>query len=284
MDILFIDKDHVSYTADDVLKKLKDIGADDCETLFIHSDVMFGSPGPGFNRKEYLYILYEVLESLKVKNIIAPTFTYSFCNHEDFDVRKSKTSMGAFNEFIRKQGNRYRTLDPLLSLSVPENLKKHFQKISNHSLGKDSGLDIVHNLDGVKFLFLGTRLGECFTYLHYVEKMLDVPYRFDLAFNGTIINELGEAYPSTQIIHTGCYGVKIGECHYFEDYLYEKGYLSKERLGDKQIACISEFDAYREIKYQLEKDINYLLDQPFSEKDLVHKYTMGLDCGRITHC
>ena len=85
MDILFIDKDHVSYTADDVLKKLKDIGADDCETLFIHSDVMFGSPGPGFNRKEYLYILYEVLESLKVKNIIAPTFTYSFCNHEDFD-------------------------------------------------------------------------------------------------------------------------------------------------------------------------------------------------------
>ncbi|MDO5154433.1 MAG: AAC(3) family N-acetyltransferase [Eubacteriales bacterium] len=284
MEILFFDKDDRGYTRDDIYNVLKLIGADDCETLFIHSDVMFGRPGPKFNRKEYLSILYEILCSLNVKNIIAPTFSYSFCNGEDYDVLKSKTSMGAFNEYIRKQENRYRTMDPLLSLSVPQTLRKQFENVSGHSLGEGSGLDILHGLDGVKFLFFGARLGECFTYLHYVEKMLDVPYRFDLDFEGNIIDESEKKSRRKQTIHTGCYGVKIGECHYFEDYLYDNGYLKRARLGDGSVACISERNAFDQIRYRLENDINYFLEQPFSEKDLVHKYTMGLDGSRITHC
>ena len=87
--------------------------------------------------------------------------------------------MGALSEYIRKQDGRYRTLDPLLSLSVPEKMKDKFSSVSDHSLGKGSGLDILHSLNSVKFLFLGAKQGECFTYVHYVEKMLEVPYRYD---------------------------------------------------------------------------------------------------------
>ena len=76
--------------------------------------------------------------------------------------------MGAFNEFIRKKEGRYRTLDPLLSLSVPDCLKGVFSAVGDHSLGEGSGLDLLHHMDGVKFLFFGARLGNCFTYVHYV--------------------------------------------------------------------------------------------------------------------
>ena len=138
LDGLFSDSDGRIYSAQDIYASLRDIGADDCDCLFIHSDVMFGSPLPGFKRREYLGTLYQVVESLGVKHIIVPTFTYSFCNNEDYDVLESKTSMGAFNEYVRKLDGRYRTLDPLLSVSVPLALKQKFETISDHSLGAGS--------------------------------------------------------------------------------------------------------------------------------------------------
>lgn len=284
MNTLFVDQEGKQYGIEEVYSVLKNIGVQDCEALFIHSDIMFGSIVEGFNRKEYLDALYEVFEALKIKYLIVPTFTYSFCNHEDYNVKKSRTSMGAFNEYLRKKDGRYRTLDPLLSLSVPLELKDRFLKLSEHSLGINSGLDIVHQMDGVKFLFLGARLGNCFTYVHYVEKMLDIPYRFDMPFTGKVIDELGSEMQVTQYMHTACYGVKPAEFYYFEDYLEESGFLKKQRLGDKSVACISEKDAYREIVHMIQNNINYFLEVPFKKDDLVHKYTKGINGERVTHC
>lgn len=284
MDGLFSDNDGKIYCAQDIYNSLRDIGADDCETLFIHSDVVFGNVPKDFNKKEYMQTLYSVLSELNVQ-IVVPTFTYSFCNHEDFDVRKSRTSMGALSEFIRKQDGRYRTLDPLLSLSVPEALKEKFSTVSEHSLGKGSGLDIIHSLDGVKFLFFGAKQGECFTYLHYIEKMLDVPYRYDQEFSGAVIDYDGNSTEKTQYIHTHCYGVKIPEKYdYFEDELIQKGKVKKIRLGNSFVSCLSEKDAYEQITDKISKDPFYFVEGKYTEADLIHKYGFGENGERITHC
>ena len=285
MDILFSDENDVEYTAEDIKESLLEVGADDCETLFIHSDVMFGKPANGFNRKKYLNTLYEVIMSLGVKWIIVPSFTYSYPNGETYDVVKSRTTMGAFNEYIRKLDNRFRTYDPILSLSVPNELRYMFEEISDNSLGKGSGLDIIHNMDNVKFLFLGAEMAECFTYVHYVEKNLEVPYRFDMKFEGTIIYPDGTERQSSQSIHTQCFGVKLPEKYvYFEEEMFNKGFLKKKKLGDKYIATISEEDAYREIKSHIENDIYYFVDGKFTSEDLIHKYTYSKENGKITHC
>ena len=281
---LFKDADGKEYGALDIKNALMNIGAHDCEGLLLHSDIMFGIPDTGFRKKEYLHTLYEIIESLNVKYLLVPTFTYSYCNHEDYDVLNSKTSMGALNEYIRKQEGRYRTLDPLLSLSVPVDLEAKFNHLSNHSLGVGSALDVIHQMDGIKFLFFGARLGNCFTYVHYLEKMLDVPYRFDMSFQGNTIDAMGINQTTTQYIHTACYGVKPADYYYFEDELQDKGMLRKQKLVNSSVACISEKDAYQEIKKKVETDINYFLEQPFTESDLEHKYTKGLDGTRITHC
>lgn len=284
MSSLFIDSQQREYAADDVYNALRAVGAHDCDTLFMHSDIMFGKLAAGVKRNDLLAELYSVLNELGVKNLIVPTFTYSFCNHEVYDVKNSRTSMGALNEFIRRQDGRKRTLDPLLSLSVPEDISTLFNTSGQHSLGQGSGLDVLHNMDGVKFLFFGARMGNCFTYVHYVEKMLDVRYRFDLPFDGTIVDEAGRSFDTTQYIHTACYGVKPADFYYFEDELETAGLLKKVPFADKSIACITEKDAYREIKARIENDINYFLEQPFTDEDLIHKYTKGLDGERITHC
>lgn len=284
MAALFIDHDNNEYCAEDVFNLLKSIGAHDCDALFIHSDVMLGRTPPGFKRSKYLEELEDIFDQLDVGALIFPTFTYSFCNNEVYDVNNSKTSMGAFNEYMRKREGRYRTLDPLLSVSVPAAMKERFEQVSDHSLGKGSALDVIHNTDGVKFLFFGVRMGCCFTYLHYIEKMLDVKYRFDMPFVGSIIDHSGNCFEKTQYIHTACFGVKPADFYYFEDEMEEKGCLRKVRLGDKTAACISEKDAYREITCKISENINYFLEQPFTDADLEHRYTKGLDGSRITHC
>ncbi len=285
MNTLFIDKDNRSYGAEDVLAVLKEIGADDCETLFIHSDLLFGRAPTDFNRREYLGILYQVIEKLEVRNVIVPAFTYSFCNKEDFDVRASRTSMGAFSEFVRRKEGRYRTHDPLLSVSVPLCLKRRFEQVGHHSLGEGSAFDILHTMDGVKFLFLGARQGECFTYVHYVEKMLDVPYRFDMAFQGRVKDEEGKVEERTQTIHTRCYGVRLPESYdYFEQRLIEEGYVKKKRFGDSFVSCLAETDAYQQIIRAVRENPNYFVPDGYTDEDLIHQYAMGLEGGRITHC
>ena len=285
MNGLFYDSDNRLFSAEEIKKALLNVGASDCETLFIHSDVMFGRPAEGFKRREYLCTLYDLVSGLGIKNIIVPTFTYSFCNNEDYDVSGSKTSMGAFNEYVRKLDGRFRTDDPLLSVSVPMELKDKFETVSNESLGVNSALDIIHGMDNVKFLFLGAEMAECFTYVHYVEKMMNVPYRFDMTFEGNVIYPDGTVKRRTQIINTQCTGVKLPPKYdYFEDFMFEKGYLKKVRVGDKYIGCLSETDAYREISDSIKRDEFYYCAEPYSAADIVNEYTYTTDAGRITHC
>lgn len=285
MSTLFQDRDGNLISSNDILKALKTVRADDCDTLFIHSDIMFGLLHKGIGRKELLEVLHEQICSLGVKNLIIPTFTYSFPNHEDYDIMMSKTSMGAYNEFVRKMKERYRTDDPLLSLSVPSALKALFGTISEHSLGIGSGLDIIHHMGGVKFLFFGAEMADCFTYVHYVEKMMDVPYRFDMAFEGNVIYPDGQVKKRRQTIHTQCFGAKLPPKYdYFEREMEAKGFLKKVRVGDKYIACLSEADAYRAIKKHIQQDINYFLEEPLKLEELMNRYTYRTENGRITHC
>ena len=285
MDKLFYDSDNTLYTVNEIKSALLETGAADCDYLFIHSDIMFGRPAEGFKKKEYLETLYLVLKEAKINNLIIPTFTYSFPNHEDYDILNSRTSMGAFNEFLRKTPGRYRTDDPLLSVSVPETLSIQFDHVSNHSLGESSALYILHHTDGVKFLFFGAEMADCFTYVHYVEKLMDVPYRFDMPFEGEIIYPDGTRKQRTQTIHTQCEGAVLpSKYDYFETEMEEKGYLRKRRIADKYIACLSEKDAYREIKEHIKNDINYYLAVPIQETELIHRYTYNTENGRITHC
>ena len=123
MTVLFYDQDGIPYDDECLLNSLRAIGADDCDTLFIHSDVMFGKVPSDFNRKKYLALIHRAVQQLGVQNIIVPTFTYSFPNNVIYDVKKSKSLMGSYSEYVRKLEGRYRTLDPLLSVSVPDNLK-----------------------------------------------------------------------------------------------------------------------------------------------------------------
>ncbi len=281
---LFKDKEGRTYNYEDVVNVLKNVHAHECDILFVHTDVSFGIINPDIKRKQYLQYMYEALQELNVGTLVFPAFTFSFCNKEVFDMRNSRTLMGALNEYIRTKECVVRSRDPILSMITVGKQATMFDGIGKSSLGINSAYDILHKSDNVKFLFFGAEIAECFTYIHYMEEILKVPYRFDMPFTGTIIDNDGNAYEDTYSLYASCAGVKPACSYYFRDYLIEQGLLQNTYLGNSPVTCISEKDAYREIKEKINNNINYFLEQPFTEQDLVHRYTKGENGERIISC
>lgn len=282
---LFQGSDGSWVTAEDIFETLKKIGVQECEVLFIQMDIVFGRLNRDVRRKELLQILSDVFLELRIPTILLPTFTFSFPNNQIYDVIKSKTSMGVLIEYMRKLPQvSYRTLDPLLSLAILGKGAEFFYNLPNNSLGKGSAFDRIHQMKNVKFLMFGGEFGESFTYVHHVEKILDVPYRYDQTFTGLVRGYDGVTREETWTMHTACAGIQPRNFYYFEQYLIQKGYMKKASLGDGKVVCISETDVYRETADMLAKNPYYFLEQPYTNKDLVHEYKYGKNGELVTHC
>lgn len=218
------------------------VGAADCDVLYIHTDMTFGLPA--LKRGTLLAEMLNILESLSVKTLVFPTFTFSFCNGEHFDIQNSRTPMGALNEYARKSGRGVRSADPLLSVYVLGDSLNLVNDLSDYSIGAGSNYDRLH-LCGkdVKFLFFGADMRECFTYTHYMEAVIDVPYRYNKEFSGTVIDG-GINYEKTVWLYTCYANTHLTPKAVVHDAMRQRGHLSTVGLGSGQLCCFREKNAF----------------------------------------
>lgn len=143
----FLAGDGSWVTSSTILAALDRVGAAACRILYLHTGMTFGLPNPELPRRELLNHLWELIADLGVPSVLLPTFTFSYCNGEDYDVQRSRSRMGALNEHLRALPEAVRSLDPLMS---------------NILLGED--LDLVTSLGrqsvGEGSTFTGCTCGE----------------------------------------------------------------------------------------------------------------------------
>lgn len=264
--ILFKDKTGSSIINNQISDSLKNLGADKCDVLYVHTALNFGIPM--VKKLCLLEELYLIFIDLAVPTLIFPTFTFSFPNKEDFDVQNSKTPMGLFNEYFRNQQNVTRSIDPLMSNALLGKNVEFVTDIGKNSCGKESTFDLLHKTElNVKFLFFGTHVGDCFTFMHYIEDKLKVPYRYERQFFGNIINN--------DIVYTDTYNLCVRYSNVFPgpgSYIYENILLEREiakkiTLGDTQITIVPEQAAF--IIYQdiIQAYPSFFISAPFNEKE-----------------
>ena len=284
--LLFKDEDGNWTSLSQLVDALFSIGAADCDVLVVQTGILFGIPNRNLKRRAFVEYLFEALRSLKVDTMIIPTFSFSFCNHEDYDVIKTKSCLGMLADYALGVDGVRRTHDPLLSMAViGKEINLLGEALAENSLGPGSAFDIIHHLTrNVKFLCYGSEFSEYFTYIHYVEKMLEVPYRFDIGFDGTIIDEKGVSKKRTQYIHTACGGVEPAAFPQLKQSLINDKAMEVKRTGSTDLVCVAEPDVFRMIEHKLRDNIYYFLAHPYTEKDLTHIYKYGKDGNRITHC
>lgn len=242
----------------DLKSALLKVGVADCDVLYTHTDMTFGLPA--LPRKALLEELLALFLELGVKTLIFPTFTFSFCNNEIYDPLTSKSQMGAINEYMRKSGLGFRTLDPLLSVYVigdPLNLNT---RPGVESIGRDSTYDRLHNSGKeIKFLFFGADMSACFTYTHYMEALLNVPYRYPRKFLGKIMQG-GQLEESAAILHTTYSNCVLNPVPITHNTMLAANQLHKQRVGAGSLCCFAEKDAFNTLSSMLSENELCLTD------------------------
>lgn len=263
-EVLFTAKDGRQLTVQGLREALEGIGAHDCRVLYMHTGLSFGLPNPALRRSELLRAVYSTLRSLGVPTLCVPTFTFSFCNGEHYDVRKSRSRMGALNEFMREQPEAVRSVDPLLSVAMVGEDRDLVENLGHASIGENSTFDKLARRDGVKFLFLGVPLGACFTYMHYLEWREKTPYRYERAFTGRIVNGAAD-YEDTYSLFVRYRNVHVsGGSFEYGQLLADRGLLRSTAFGDEFLSCVREPDARLVFSEVLHKRPDFFIQEPFS--------------------
>jgi len=118
---------------------------------------------------------------------LVPNYSYSFCKRKPFNIQETKSDVGYFTELFRHQPGVIRSSDPILSVTgIGPYTIELFNDLSNECYGKGSLYERL-----VKYNAFICNVGVGFryaTFIHHVECMIGVPYRFNMTFEGEIID------------------------------------------------------------------------------------------------
>lgn len=261
---LFLAKDGKWVTNKSMIDSLLSIEADKCDILFIHTSLSFGQPNPQLKKKELLGELLKVIDNLRVRTVCMPTFTFSFCNGVNYDPAISASRMGVLNEFFRKQEGVIRSVDPLMSVALKGEDTDLVRKIGHESCGANSTYDMLRHRDNVKFLFFGPKIGQCMTYMHYLEWLYGVEYRYNRTFRGLVTID-GQTKPEEYVLFCRYNGVSPSTGTFvFEQKMYDNHEAFITNVGDGTISITEEKQAAKRYKACLDEN-------PYSFVDLENK-------------
>ena len=178
------------YDQDSIITELRNIGLKEGQTLFVHSSLGYlGIPKGGMKKEIVCETLLGAFATVlgSEGTLCLPSFTYSICRGEVFDPSTTPApGMGMLSEYVISgfKGSFYRSADPIFSiLCIGKDAKELSQCKSFECFGHDSFFDRLYKRNGV---LVNINMDAGSTFIHYVEKSLDVPYRFDKEFSGMV--------------------------------------------------------------------------------------------------
>ncbi len=156
--------------------------------ILLHSDIFRVGIMDAIKDRQSICLDYEgvIQEVLGDQTVLIPTFNYDFCRDGIYDVKNSPSQVGALTDHYRRRYSRWRTRTPVFNFCVVNNKKFSLQEVEN-CFGVESTFAELVQQDGW-IAFLGASLSSI-TFLHHVEELNDVSYRFHKVFDGVIVDE-----------------------------------------------------------------------------------------------
>ncbi|MCM3874384.1 MAG: DUF4910 domain-containing protein [Pyrinomonadaceae bacterium] len=187
------------YTQADFIAQLQKTGLGAGDTVFFHLCVENLGHLKGCNTSEQ--ICESILDALQSVvgpdgTILVPTYTFSLCKQEVFDLHDTPTAGGPwstsvdFLEFFRQLPGVVRSADPIHSVAgLGPKAQELLTDLPNSCFGSGSVHERLLRVGG-KICMIGVGLDEA-TFRHYVEELVQVPFRFKKLFTGYIRNGKG---------------------------------------------------------------------------------------------
>lgn len=252
-----------NYTYNDIVVSLRACGISPGDVIFIHSNMgFFGLLKEAVSPIDYYRLfkqaIFEVIGS--EGTLVVPTFSYSFCRKQNFDLKNTPGVCGFLSEQVRQDSDAYRSCDANFSVAAIGVESEFFTHNADpYSFGENSFF-ARFLAKGGKFCNFNFDAGS--TFLHYVERVLKVPYRFDKGFTGSIICD-GKVSDQKKTFYHFCCDLNIpNHTPVFEkfDRLAKQQKLAiTANLGRGQIVSISAQDTFDLIEQELKRDGNFLI-------------------------
>lgn len=244
------------FAPTDLVRALRDVGLVAGDAVLVHVNLdALGRPAGCRTPEERSALLLGCLEEVlgATGTILVPTYTFSFCRQEPFDVQRTPTPGGDwspsadFLEYFRTRPGTVRSRDPIHSVAGRGPKAEALLKdVSPTCFGQGS----VHArllAAGGKIALLGLPLEEA-TFRHHVEEVVGIPTRFRKLFTGFIQDggpprKQGWIY-NVRILADECYP----DCRRLENRARETGICRAARVGRGEIlgvGCREFFDLTR---------------------------------------
>ena len=178
-------KNNLSLELQVLLKKLKFKKGDN---ILLHSNIaglyQFNCKNIKNNMNEIIFLIRKKIG--KKGTLLIPTFNYDFLKGKKIDIAKQNSQVGFLGNYLLKKNKKNKTKDPIFSYLVLGSLKKDFLKSSYiETFGKNSSFELILKNKFKIFCFCCSP--NKITFLHYIEKINKVPYRFDKKFTGILL-------------------------------------------------------------------------------------------------
>jgi aminopeptidase-like protein/aminoglycoside N3'-acetyltransferase len=250
------------YSLADMIDSFKRVGIETGDTVFVHVCLeRLGQPQDYLTSAQTSEFLMNALQEVVGPNgtILVPTYTFSFCEQQPFDVQNTPTAGGDwstsvdFLEYFRNLPGVIRSRDPIHSVAgLGPRASELLTRLPNSCFGEDSVHARLRNLNG-KICLIGVGLDES-SFRHHVEEIAAIPGRYKKLFTGYIRDKgvsekVGWVY-NVRVLADNCYpdGKKL------EELARQTGKCRVARLGSGEILGISARDYFDLTFEQLAQD------------------------------
>lgn len=246
------------FMFEELLKTLQTNGIKKGEILYIPSDItqllFYARKNYGITtndkRNEFLNNLVDTFK-IAVGNdgtLLFPIFTWDFNKGITFDVRKTLGKVGSLpNWILQNRTDFIRTQHPMYSFMVWGKDAEILANMNNVDCwGQYSPFGYMHR-NNAKVLFLDVSVQRGFTFLHYVEETLQVPYRYYKNFRGDYIDYEENKTNRNYVMYVRDLAINTEE--YMPDSFFEERKILHRFLwNDLQLKTMYCYDAFEVIK------------------------------------
>ena len=174
------------YNRTDLIKALSEAGVRAGDIVFSHIGLgMLGYPEEGTTAQAASNVLREAFSEVLGSNgtWIVPTYTYSYCKNEIYDPLTTASEVGDFTNYFRGLPTVKRSIDPIFSVAaMGPRAEEIIDFLPHNCFGQDCVYDRLVKL-GAKICNVGVGFRYA-TFVHHVEQILQVPYRYPKVFAG----------------------------------------------------------------------------------------------------
>lgn len=179
----------VAIAPSDVTSALISIGVRKGSTLLVHPDAIVAAQFPPMASERRLDLLIAAIEAAigPSGTLVIPTFSYSLSRGEVFDVLNTPSAVGMVSQRFCKLPGVVRSCDPILSFACRGPLAQELCALPvKECFGPESVFAALHRRNA-DIVDVGCSISRGGTFVHYVETVHGVDYRYRKEFSGTVI-------------------------------------------------------------------------------------------------